>query len=147
MAKKAFRYVREGGYVCTHRYGHVPRGPILKATSSNLTGVCNRGARHASRHPAIRARNAGKASRRAHVHDNGFPVPVGPSSYCAAKTAATSIMMSLANELGPVKEHRHIHLYLPAGGRQHTPQFRSSSQSSLSSECIREASSFSGYEG
>lgn len=33
-----------------------------------------------------------------------FCYPVGPSNYCAAKTAACSMMMSLANELGPVKD-------------------------------------------
>jgi NAD(P)-dependent dehydrogenase (short-subunit alcohol dehydrogenase family) len=32
-----------------------------------------------------------------------FRYPVGPSNYCAAKSAATSIMMSLAAELGPVE--------------------------------------------
>jgi NAD(P)-dependent dehydrogenase (short-subunit alcohol dehydrogenase family) len=30
-----------------------------------------------------------------------FNYPVGPSNYCAAKSATSSIMMSLANELGP----------------------------------------------
>jgi NAD(P)-dependent dehydrogenase (short-subunit alcohol dehydrogenase family) len=33
-----------------------------------------------------------------------FQYPVGPSNYCAAKAAATSIMMSLAAELGPAKD-------------------------------------------
>jgi NAD(P)-dependent dehydrogenase (short-subunit alcohol dehydrogenase family) len=33
-----------------------------------------------------------------------FRYPMGPSNYCAAKSTACSIMMSLANELGPVNE-------------------------------------------
>jgi NAD(P)-dependent dehydrogenase (short-subunit alcohol dehydrogenase family) len=33
-----------------------------------------------------------------------FRFPMGPSNYCAAKSATCSIMMSLANELGPVKD-------------------------------------------
>jgi NAD(P)-dependent dehydrogenase (short-subunit alcohol dehydrogenase family) len=33
-----------------------------------------------------------------------FRYPMGPSNYCAAKSATCSMMMSLANELGPVKD-------------------------------------------
>jgi NAD(P)-dependent dehydrogenase (short-subunit alcohol dehydrogenase family) len=33
-----------------------------------------------------------------------FCYPAGPSNYCALKAAAESMLMSLANELGPVKE-------------------------------------------
>jgi NAD(P)-dependent dehydrogenase (short-subunit alcohol dehydrogenase family) len=33
-----------------------------------------------------------------------FRSPMGPSNYCAVKMATSSIMMSLANELGPVKD-------------------------------------------
>ena len=45
-----------------------------------------------------------------------FRYPVGPSNYCAAKSAATSIMMSLAGELGPVKDTGvSVFTFLPAG--------------------------------
>jgi NAD(P)-dependent dehydrogenase (short-subunit alcohol dehydrogenase family) len=33
-----------------------------------------------------------------------FAFPMGPANYCAAKSAGSSIMASLANELGPVKD-------------------------------------------
>jgi NAD(P)-dependent dehydrogenase (short-subunit alcohol dehydrogenase family) len=45
-----------------------------------------------------------------------FRFPVGPSNYCAAKSAATSIMMSLAAELGPVeKTGISVFTFIPAG--------------------------------
>jgi NAD(P)-dependent dehydrogenase (short-subunit alcohol dehydrogenase family) len=45
-----------------------------------------------------------------------FRYPVGPSNYCAAKSATTSIMMSLAAELGPVKDSGiAVFTFLPAG--------------------------------
>lgn len=45
-----------------------------------------------------------------------FKYPVGPSNYCAAKAAATSIMMSLAAELGPVeKTGIAVFTFIPAG--------------------------------
>ncbi len=45
-----------------------------------------------------------------------FRYPVGPSNYCAAKSAATSIMMSLAAELGPVEDTGvAVFTFLPAG--------------------------------
>jgi hypothetical protein len=45
-----------------------------------------------------------------------FRYPVGPSNYCAAKAAATSIMMSLANELGPAEETGvSAFCFIPAG--------------------------------
>jgi NAD(P)-dependent dehydrogenase (short-subunit alcohol dehydrogenase family) len=46
----------------------------------------------------------------------GFRFPVGQSNYCAAKSAATSIMMSLAGELGPIeKSGVGVFTFLPAG--------------------------------
>jgi NAD(P)-dependent dehydrogenase (short-subunit alcohol dehydrogenase family) len=45
-----------------------------------------------------------------------FRYPVGPSNYCAAKAAATSIMMSLAAELGPVETSGvAVFTFIPAG--------------------------------
>ena len=45
-----------------------------------------------------------------------FRFPVGPSTYCAAKAAATSMIMSLAAELGPVeKSGVAVFSFIPAG--------------------------------
>jgi NAD(P)-dependent dehydrogenase (short-subunit alcohol dehydrogenase family) len=45
-----------------------------------------------------------------------FRYPVGPSNYCAAKAAATSLMMSLAMELGPVENTGiSVFTFIPAG--------------------------------
>jgi NAD(P)-dependent dehydrogenase (short-subunit alcohol dehydrogenase family) len=45
-----------------------------------------------------------------------FMYPPGPANYCAAKAAATSIMMSLSNELGPVEESGiAAFCFIPAG--------------------------------
>lgn len=45
-----------------------------------------------------------------------FMDPPGPANYCAAKSAATSIMMSLANELGPVQDTGvSVFCFIPAG--------------------------------
>lgn len=45
-----------------------------------------------------------------------FRYPVGPSNYCAAKSAATSIMMSLAAELGPIADTGvAVFTFIPAG--------------------------------
>ena len=45
-----------------------------------------------------------------------FMDPPGPANYCAAKSATTSIMMSLANELGPVKDTGvAVFCFIPAG--------------------------------
>lgn len=46
----------------------------------------------------------------------GFRFPVGQSNYCAAKSAATSLMMSLAVELGSIeKTGVSVFTFLPAG--------------------------------
>jgi NAD(P)-dependent dehydrogenase (short-subunit alcohol dehydrogenase family) len=45
-----------------------------------------------------------------------FMFPPGPANYCAVKSAATSIMMSVANELGPVKDSGvAVFTFIPAG--------------------------------
>ncbi len=45
-----------------------------------------------------------------------FKFPVGPSNYSAAKAAATSLMMSLAAELGPYKDTGiSVFTFIPAG--------------------------------
>jgi NAD(P)-dependent dehydrogenase (short-subunit alcohol dehydrogenase family) len=60
-----------------------------------------------------------------------FRYPVGPSNYCAAKAATTSVIMSLANELGPVEDTGiSVFTFIPAGigrmremPRDHEPSF------------------------
>jgi NAD(P)-dependent dehydrogenase (short-subunit alcohol dehydrogenase family) len=45
-----------------------------------------------------------------------FCAPVGPATYCAAKAAGSSIMKSLANELGPVENTGiSVFTFIPAG--------------------------------
>jgi 2-hydroxycyclohexanecarboxyl-CoA dehydrogenase len=45
-----------------------------------------------------------------------FMYPPGPANYCAAKSATTSIMMSMANELGQVKDTGvAVFCFIPAG--------------------------------
>ncbi len=45
-----------------------------------------------------------------------FCSPVGPATYCATKAAASSLMKSLANELGPVEQTGiSVFTFIPAG--------------------------------
>lgn len=45
-----------------------------------------------------------------------FQHPIGPSNYCAAKASGSSIMMSLASELGPAKDSGiAVFTFIPAG--------------------------------
>jgi NAD(P)-dependent dehydrogenase (short-subunit alcohol dehydrogenase family) len=62
--------------------------------------------------PGMQARHHGVVT----YSSTAFKFPVGPSNYCAAKAAATSIMMSLAAELGPVeKTGISVFTFIPAG--------------------------------
>jgi NAD(P)-dependent dehydrogenase (short-subunit alcohol dehydrogenase family) len=62
--------------------------------------------------PGMRERHHGVVT----YMSTAFQYPVGPSNYCAAKAAATSIMMSLAAELGPVKDTGiAVFTFIPAG--------------------------------
>lgn len=62
--------------------------------------------------PAMQRRHHGVVT----YSSTAFRYPVGPSNYCATKAAATSIMMSLANELGPVEESGvAVFCFIPAG--------------------------------
>lgn len=92
-------------------------GPILKTTVQQLDreyAIAARGTLLGIRLflPGMQQRHHGVIT----YMSTAFRYPVGPSSYCAVKTAATSIMMSLANELGPVKDTGiSIFTFLPAG--------------------------------
>jgi NAD(P)-dependent dehydrogenase (short-subunit alcohol dehydrogenase family) len=62
--------------------------------------------------PGMQARHHGVVT----YMSTAFRYPVGPSNYCAAKAAATSIMMSLAAELGPVEDTGvAVFTFIPAG--------------------------------
>jgi NAD(P)-dependent dehydrogenase (short-subunit alcohol dehydrogenase family) len=62
--------------------------------------------------PGMQARHHGVVT----YMSTAFRYPVGPSNYCAAKAAATSIMMSLAAELGPVEDTGiSVFTFIPAG--------------------------------
>ncbi len=62
--------------------------------------------------PGMRERHHGVVT----YMSTAFSHPVGPSNYCAAKAAATSLMMSLAAELGPVAESGiAVFTFIPAG--------------------------------
>jgi len=62
--------------------------------------------------PAMQQRHHGVVA----YTSTAFMDPPGPANYCAAKSATTSIMMSLANELGPVKDSGvAVFCFIPAG--------------------------------
>jgi len=62
--------------------------------------------------PAMQERHHGVVT----YMSTAFRYPVGPSNYCAVKAATTSIMMSLAAELGPVEDTGvAVFTFIPAG--------------------------------
>jgi NAD(P)-dependent dehydrogenase (short-subunit alcohol dehydrogenase family) len=62
--------------------------------------------------PAMQQRHHGVIA----YTSTAFMDPPGPANYCAAKSATTSIMMSLANELGPAKDSGvGVFCFIPAG--------------------------------
>ncbi len=91
--------------------------PILKSTVHQLDRqyeITARGTLIAIQRfvPGMQQRRHGTVA----YMSTAFRYPVGPSNYCAAKSAATSIMMSLANELGPFEGTGvSVFTFLPAG--------------------------------
>ena len=62
--------------------------------------------------PGMRERHHGVVT----YMSTAFRHPIGPSNYCAAKSATTSVIMSLAAELGDVKDTGiSVFTFLPAG--------------------------------
>jgi NAD(P)-dependent dehydrogenase (short-subunit alcohol dehydrogenase family) len=92
-------------------------GPVLKSTVQQLDRQYEISARGTLIGiqlfvPGMQERHHGVVT----YMSTAFRYPVGPSNYCAAKSAATSIMMSLAAELGPVEETGvAVFTFLPAG--------------------------------
>jgi NAD(P)-dependent dehydrogenase (short-subunit alcohol dehydrogenase family) len=116
MAGKAFDTFGKVDILVNNAMNMSLGGPILKTTVSQLDRMYEIAARGTL--IGIQLFVPGMQERRHGVvtyMTTAFRYPMGPSSYCAAKTAATSIMMSLAAELGPVKDSGiSVFTFLPA---------------------------------
>jgi NAD(P)-dependent dehydrogenase (short-subunit alcohol dehydrogenase family) len=117
MAKKAMEAFGKVDILVNNAMDMSLGAPILKSTVKEL-----------DRQYAISARGTligihlflpGMQERRHGViaySSTAFMYPPGPANYCAAKSATTSIMMSLANELGPEKDSGvSVFCFIPAG--------------------------------
>ncbi len=117
MARKAFDTFGKVDILVNNAMDMSLGAPILKSTIEQL-----------DRQYAISARGTligiqlflpGMQQRRHGViayTSTAFMNPPGPANYCAAKSATSSIMMSLAYELGPVKDSGvAVFCFIPAG--------------------------------
>ncbi len=117
MAKKAFDTFGKVDILVNNAMIMSLGAPILQTTVEHLDRQYEIAARGTLLGiqlfvPGMQARHHGVVTYMA----TAFCHPVGPSSYCAAKAAATSIMMSLASELGPVKDSGiAVFTFIPAG--------------------------------
>ena len=117
MAEKAFRKFGKVDILVNNAMDMTLAAPILKSTVQQLDRqyqVSTRGALIGIKLfvPGMQRRRHGVVT----YLSTAFRYPVGPSNYCAAKAATTSIMMSLANELGPVeKSGVAVFTFLPTG--------------------------------
>jgi NAD(P)-dependent dehydrogenase (short-subunit alcohol dehydrogenase family) len=91
-------------------------GPILKASVTSLDKMYQIAVRGAllgiqAFLPGMRERHHGVIT----YLSTTFRYPIGPSSYCAIKASTSSMIMSLAYELGPVKDTGiAVFMFLPA---------------------------------
>jgi NAD(P)-dependent dehydrogenase (short-subunit alcohol dehydrogenase family) len=117
MAQKAFDTFGKVDIMVNNAMDMSMGAPILKSTVKQLDRQYEIAARGTllGIHlfvPAMQQRHHGVVA----YSSTAFMYPPGPANYCAAKAAATSIMMSLANELGPVKDSGvAIFCFIPAG--------------------------------
>ncbi len=117
MAEKAFDTFGKVDILVNTAMDMSLGAPILKSTIHQLDRQCEISARGTLLGiqlfvPGMQERHHGVVT----YMTTAFRYPVGPSNYCAAKSAATSIMMSLAGELGPVEETGvSVFTFLPAG--------------------------------
>jgi len=117
MADKAFKKFGKVDILINNAMMMSLGAPILKSTVHQLDKqyeVAARGTLIGIQLfvPGMQARHHGVVT----YMSTAFKFPVGPSNYCAAKAAATSIMMSLASELGPVKDTGiSVFTFIPAG--------------------------------
>jgi NAD(P)-dependent dehydrogenase (short-subunit alcohol dehydrogenase family) len=105
MAQKAFATFGKVDILVNNAMDMTLAAPILKSTLYQLDRqyeVAVRGALLGIQLfvPGMQERHHGVVT----YLSTTFRYPVGPSNYCAVKAATTSMMMSLAAELGPVKD-------------------------------------------
>ena len=105
MADKAFGKFGKVDILVNNAMDMSLAAPILKTTVQQLDRqyeVAVRGALLGIQLfvPGMQERHHGVVT----YLSTAFRYPMGPSNYCAVKAATASIMMSLANELGPVEK-------------------------------------------
>ncbi len=105
MAKKAFDTFGKVDILVNNAMDMSLAAPILQSTLQQLDRqyeVAVRGALLGIQLfvPGMQERHHGVVT----YLSTAFRYPMGPSNYCALKSATSSIMMSLANELGPVED-------------------------------------------
>jgi NAD(P)-dependent dehydrogenase (short-subunit alcohol dehydrogenase family) len=117
MARKAFAAFGKVDILVNNAMDMSLGAPVLKSTVHQLDRqyeISARGTLIGLRLfvPGMQERHHGVVT----YMSTAFRYPVGPSNYCAAKAATTSIMMSLAAELGPVKDSGvAVFTFIPAG--------------------------------
>ena len=117
MARKAFDTFGKVDILVNNAMDMSLGAPILKSTIKQLDRQYEISARGTLIGiqlflPAMQQRHHGVVA----YSSTAFMYPPGPANYCAAKSATTSIMMSMANELGPVKDSGvAVFCFIPAG--------------------------------
>jgi NAD(P)-dependent dehydrogenase (short-subunit alcohol dehydrogenase family) len=117
MAQKAFETFGKVDILVNNAMDMSLGAPILKSTIKQMDRQYEIAARGTliGIHlfvPGMQQRRHGVLAYSA----TAFMYPPGPANYCAAKSAATSIVMSVANELGPVKDSGvAVFTFIPAG--------------------------------
>jgi NAD(P)-dependent dehydrogenase (short-subunit alcohol dehydrogenase family) len=117
MAAKAFKKFGKVDILVNNAMIMSLGGPILQATVHQLDRqyeIAARGTLIGIRLfvPGMQERHHGVVTYSA----TAFCAPVGPATYCATKAAGSSIMKSLATELGPVeKTGISVFTFIPAG--------------------------------
>ena len=106
MAKKAFDTFGKVDILVNNAMDMSLAAPILKSTVQQLDRqyeVAVRGALIGIQLfiPGMQQRHHGVITYLA----TAFAFPMGPANYCAMKSATSSMLMSLAAELGPYKDH------------------------------------------
>ena len=125
MAEKAFRKFGKVDILVNNAMDMTLAAPVLRSTVHQLDRqyqVSTRGALIGIKLfvPGMQRRRHGVVT----YLSTAFRYPIGPSNYCAAKAATTSLMMSLANELGPVeKSGVAVFTFLPTGVGRRKPKF------------------------
>jgi NAD(P)-dependent dehydrogenase (short-subunit alcohol dehydrogenase family) len=117
MARRAFDTFGKVDILINNAMDMSLGAPVLKSTADQLDRQYEISARGTLLGiqlfvPGMQERHHGVVTYMA----TAFRFPVGPSTYCAAKAATTSIMMSLAAELGPVQDSGvAVFTFIPAG--------------------------------